>query len=202
MSCCAIQQDPAALPDAPQEFTVSPDSLENVKTVSQAQSEQRGTLLPYALTHRCRVPQDSISSIPDFKITGKLHKTNCAIDKPFTGEVSTLCPLGSSNTLIHFGPPVHQLVHLWPLSVGCRKVGGGYQEHRAAACESRDRVYVHIDASAPSVSPMHTHNTSHFACLCVCACRNQAMLKARQEKVLTHTSTDTLSHSHGVLYSP
>jgi len=46
----------------PSEFTVTPESLENVKA-------------------------SSVSSIPDFRITGKIHKRNCLIDKPFTGEL-------------------------------------------------------------------------------------------------------------------
>lgn len=47
----------------PVEFNISPDSLENVS-------------------------QQVISSIPKFKITGKLHKSKCAINLPLTGEVT------------------------------------------------------------------------------------------------------------------
>ena len=43
-------------------FEITPESLENVR-------------------------RSSISSIPKFKITGKLFRTNCSITKPLTGEV-------------------------------------------------------------------------------------------------------------------
>ena len=48
--------------DAPSEFTITPASLENVR-------------------------RSSLSSIPDFKISGKMFRTNCSITKPLTGEV-------------------------------------------------------------------------------------------------------------------
>lgn len=52
-----------ALPSEPAEFTISPDSLENVRV-------------------------SSVSAIPKFKVSGNLHKTNCAINQPFTGELT------------------------------------------------------------------------------------------------------------------
>ncbi|KAL8009655.1 putative vacuolar protein sorting protein 26 related protein [Plasmopara halstedii] len=51
------------LPDSPQEFHITPKSLENVRQVQR------------------------LSMMPSFHITGKIHRTNCPINLPFTGEV-------------------------------------------------------------------------------------------------------------------
>ncbi|GLE02963.1 hypothetical protein PINS_up011842 [Pythium insidiosum] len=50
------------LPDAPEEFTVTPESLENVR-------------------------RKSLSTVPSFHITGRIHRTNCPVNLPFTGEI-------------------------------------------------------------------------------------------------------------------
>lgn len=50
---------PVKVPDP---FTITPNSLTNVKEASG-------------------------SSVPDFRITGRLHKLNCPINEPFTGEI-------------------------------------------------------------------------------------------------------------------
>ncbi|KAG2789247.1 hypothetical protein JG687_00004874 [Phytophthora cactorum] len=50
------------LPDSPEEFHITPESLENVR------------------------PQ-SLSAMPYFHITGKVHRTNCPVNLPFTGEI-------------------------------------------------------------------------------------------------------------------
>ncbi|KAG7398554.1 Down syndrome critical region protein 3 [Phytophthora boehmeriae] len=50
------------LPDSPQEFHITPDSLENVRA-------------------------QSLSAVPYFHITGKVHRTNCPVNLPFTGEI-------------------------------------------------------------------------------------------------------------------
>ena len=44
------------------EFNITPDSLENVKKAAK-------------------------SSIPKFKISGKIHRNTCMINNPFTGEI-------------------------------------------------------------------------------------------------------------------
>jgi hypothetical protein len=46
----------------PKEFTITPDSLENVRKGQK-------------------------SAIPSFRITGKLHRQSCLINLPFTGEI-------------------------------------------------------------------------------------------------------------------
>ncbi|RLN92240.1 hypothetical protein BBJ28_00022712, partial [Nothophytophthora sp. Chile5] len=51
------------VPDSPEEFHITPDSLENVR------------------------PQQTLPSVPYFHITGKIHRTNCPVNLPFTGEV-------------------------------------------------------------------------------------------------------------------
>lgn len=58
---------------SPQEFSISPASLENVRS-------------------------DLLATIPEFKITGKMHKTKCLINQPFTGEFNveiSLAPIRS-----------------------------------------------------------------------------------------------------------
>jgi hypothetical protein len=50
------------LPADPVPFEISPSTLENVN-------------------------KTSLSNIPNFKITGKLHRTNCQVNMPFTGEI-------------------------------------------------------------------------------------------------------------------
>ncbi|KAK1930986.1 Down syndrome critical region protein 3 [Phytophthora citrophthora] len=50
------------LPDSPEEFHITPESLENIR------------------------PQ-SLSAMPYFHITGKVHRTNCPVNLPFTGEI-------------------------------------------------------------------------------------------------------------------
>ncbi|KAG6971613.1 hypothetical protein JG688_00004374 [Phytophthora aleatoria] len=47
------------LPDSPEEFHITPESLEN----------------------------QSLSAMPYFHITGKVHRTNCPVNLPFTGEI-------------------------------------------------------------------------------------------------------------------
>lgn len=51
-----------ALAPEPHDFKVTPDALENVKAAS-------------------------VSAIPSFTVSGSIHKTNCLINKPFTGEL-------------------------------------------------------------------------------------------------------------------
>uniref|UniRef100_A0AAV1T974 Down syndrome critical region protein 3 n=1 Tax=Peronospora matthiolae TaxID=2874970 RepID=A0AAV1T974_9STRA len=51
-----------ALLDSPEAFSITPESLENAR------------------------PQ-SLSAMPHFRITGKLHRTNCPVNLPFTGEI-------------------------------------------------------------------------------------------------------------------
>ncbi|RLN49656.1 hypothetical protein BBJ29_001213 [Phytophthora kernoviae] len=50
------------LPDSPEEFHITPDSLENVRA-------------------------QNLSAMPYFHITGKVHRTNCPVNLPFTGEI-------------------------------------------------------------------------------------------------------------------
>lgn len=52
-------------PVAPVEFEISPASLENVKKAS-------------------------LATIPKFSVRGKLNKTNCSLNAPFTGEVTVV----------------------------------------------------------------------------------------------------------------
>ncbi|KAF4130278.1 Vacuolar protein sorting-associated protein 26 [Phytophthora infestans] len=47
--------------DSPEEFHITPESLENVRP--------------------------SLSAMPYFHITGKVHRTNCPVNLPFTGEI-------------------------------------------------------------------------------------------------------------------
>ncbi|KAJ0407924.1 hypothetical protein P43SY_009211 [Pythium insidiosum] len=50
------------LHDAPEDFTITPESLENVR-------------------------RKSLATVPSFHITGRIHRTNCPVNLPFTGEV-------------------------------------------------------------------------------------------------------------------
>ncbi|ETV99877.1 hypothetical protein H310_07912 [Aphanomyces invadans] len=63
-----------ALPDAPESFSITPDKLENVRLTTP-----RG-------------------NIPSFRIKGNIHRTNCPVNLPFTGEIvveSASAPLKS-----------------------------------------------------------------------------------------------------------
>ncbi|OQR93397.1 hypothetical protein ACHHYP_02586 [Achlya hypogyna] len=52
-----------ALPDAPEDFVITPDKIENLRT-------------------------SSMRNVPMFRITGRVHRTNCPVNMPFTGEVT------------------------------------------------------------------------------------------------------------------
>ncbi|EQC29143.1 hypothetical protein SDRG_13016 [Saprolegnia diclina VS20] len=51
-----------ALPDAPEEFTITPDKIENLR--------------------------NTMRNIPSFRISGRIHRTNCPVNMPFTGEIT------------------------------------------------------------------------------------------------------------------
>ena len=53
------------LPPAPVDFEIKPESLENVK-------------------------KTSLATIPKFSVTGRLNKTNCSLNAPFTGEITVV----------------------------------------------------------------------------------------------------------------
>lgn len=57
--------NPEKLPAAPVEFEIKPESLENVK-------------------------KTSVGTIPRFSITGRLNRTNCSLNAPFTGEITVV----------------------------------------------------------------------------------------------------------------
>ncbi|TMW63179.1 hypothetical protein Poli38472_002120 [Pythium oligandrum] len=50
------------LHDAPEEFNITPNSLENVR-------------------------RKHLSTVPTFQVSGRIHRTNCPVNLPFTGEI-------------------------------------------------------------------------------------------------------------------
>ncbi|OQS04028.1 hypothetical protein THRCLA_03696 [Thraustotheca clavata] len=51
-----------ALPDAPEDFVITPEKIENIRS--------------------------SMKNVPAFYITGRVHRTNCPVNMPFTGEIT------------------------------------------------------------------------------------------------------------------
>ncbi|CAK4090861.1 unnamed protein product [Aphanomyces euteiches] len=51
-----------ALPDAPEDFVITPEKVENVRLSASR-------------------------TLPSFHITGRIHRTNCPVNLPFTGEI-------------------------------------------------------------------------------------------------------------------
>jgi hypothetical protein len=62
---CPRPRQSAKLDASPVDFAIKPESLENVK-------------------------KTSLATIPKFSIRGRLNKTNCSLNAPFTGEVTGL----------------------------------------------------------------------------------------------------------------
>jgi hypothetical protein len=62
---CPRPRQSAKLDASPVDFAIKPESLENVKKAS-------------------------LSTIPKFTIRGRLNKTNCSLNAPFTGEISVV----------------------------------------------------------------------------------------------------------------